>query len=75
MSTILQMWDGDGEINRKMPHVIDCCCGLQSLGSLISYADRLFNRKCQVTDVLIRDWIFKLSSATILNGVYKQKQS
>jgi len=41
---------------------------------MISHADSLFNIKCQVTDILIGDLIFKLCSAAILNGVYKQQR-
>lgn len=61
--------------NKQRVASCDCCCGLQSLGSFISYADSLFNIKCHVTDVLIRDLIFKICSATISNGIYKQQKN
>lgn len=32
-STILQMWEADGD--KEKVTSCDCCCGLQSLGSLI----------------------------------------
>lgn len=72
MHTILEVEDAEGEIKRKCPR--DCCCGLQGVGSLISHTDSLFNIKCQVTVILIRDLIFKLCSAGFLKGVDKQQQ-